>query len=379
MGRGRAQPSRLQRARRAACAAVLAGALLAPPGAYASRPAIKGRVTAPYTVIALARDGQERSERVRGKFAIVPPARTVTLHLVDGDGVYLGPVVARGRGARAVVGVRAGAKLGTLRVKDGWVKPGRRIPSRRLGRGRAARARNGVPIGAGVLGRVRSRAVGPDGPGRDRDLDGLPGRFDVDDDGDLVLDTQERRSSRPRHGGLATVGGLDACVEPLCSSAAAVDVGADEDHTALIIAIAAAALALTSLLWQIGSALARRRRRGVEVDARLGLPVYSQRAGRWAVFIEVFNRTDHPVRWMSAALEMRDGRIFYLMDHPTGGELPAVIAPHDSHHTWVDCHELERQGLALDQPVVAAAKLATGETFYSPAKRLAGRRARLLN
>jgi hypothetical protein len=161
------------------------------------------------------------------------------------------------------------------------------------------------------------------------------------------------------------------------SRAAAIDVDSDEDDTALIIAIAAAALALTSLLWQIGSALARRRRKGVEVEARLGLPVYSQRAGRWAVFIEVHNGTDHPVRWMSAAIEMRDGRIFYLMDHPTGGELPAVIAPHDSHHTWVDCHELERDGLELDQPVVASAKLATGDTFHSPAKRLAPRRSRL--
>ena len=99
--------------------------------------------------------------------------------------------------------------------------------------------------------------------------------------------------------------------------------------------------------------------------------MYSQGAGRWAVFIEVFNRTDHPVRWVSAALETKDGRIFYLMEHPPGGELPAVIQPHDSHHTWVDCHELERQGLALDEPVIAAAKLATGEIYRSPAKRLA--------
>ena len=370
MGRRRAQPSRLQRAHRAAFAAVLAGALLTAPGADARRPAIKGRVTAPYTVIALAQNGHERSERVRGKFAIVPPARTVTLHLVDGDGVYLGPVVARGRGGRAVVRVRAGAKLGTLRVKNGWVKPGRRIASRRFDRGRPARARNGVPIGAGVLGRVRAPAVGPDGPGRDQDLDGLPGRFDVDDDGDLVLDTQEASRPRAPRADLVTGGGTGA-----------VDAGFDDDDddTALIIAIAAAALGLTSLLWQIGSALARRRRRGVEVEARLGLPVYSQRAGRWAVFIEVHNRTDHPVRWIAAALEMRDRRMFYLMDHPTGGELPAVIAPHDSHHTWVDCHELESQGLALDEPVVAAAKLATGETYYSTPKRLAPRRSRLFN
>ena len=104
--------------------------------------------------------------------------------------------------------------------------------------------------------------------------------------------------------------------------------------------------------------------------------MYSQGAGRWAVFIEVFNRTDHPVRWVSSALETKDERIFYLMEHPPGGELPAVIQPHDSHHTWVDCHELERQGLgarrAGDRP---AAKLATGEIYRSPAKRLAGRRS----
>ena len=119
-----------------------------------------------------------------------------------------------------------------------------------------------------------------------------------------------------------------------------------------------------------------RRRRAIEVETRLGLPVYTQGAGRWAVFIEVFNRTDHPVRWVSTALETKDGRIFYLMEHPPGGELPAVVQPHDSHHTWVDCHELERQGLALEEPVVAAAKLATGEIYRSPAKRLATRRSR---
>jgi hypothetical protein len=79
---------------------------------------------------------------------------------------------------------------------------------------------------------------------------------------------------------------------------------------------------------------------------------------------------------VSAALEMKDGRIFYLMEYPTGGELPVVIQPQDSHHTWVDCQELERQGMALDEPVVAAAKLATGETYRSAGRRLAGRRSR---
>ena len=377
MRRDRAQSSSKPRARRAA-ACVVALALLAPAAADARRPAIEGRLPASYTVVALAADGRTRAvENVRGDFELVPPARTVTLHLLGSTGRYLGPVVVAGSGRHAVVRVRAGAKLGTLRVREGWARAGRKVPSRRQGRGRAARARAGVPIGAGVLGRVRSRASGPSGPGRDTDLDGIPGRDDVDDDGDLVLDVRDRPVGRRAANGLARAGGLDACIDPVCSGTAAVGVGGlDDGDTALVISIVAAVLALLSLAWQVARAL-RRRRRAIEVEARLGLPVYSQGAGRWAVFIEVFNRTEHPVRWVSAALEMKDGRIFYLMEHPPGGELPAVIQPHDSHHTWVDCHELERQGLALAEPVIAAAKLATGEVYRSPAKRLASRRSRI--
>ncbi len=362
-----------------ATACALAVALCVPAVAAARRPAIEGRLAASYTVLALASDGRSRSARdVRGDFKLMPPARTVTLHLLGSSGRYLGPVVVRRRSGAAFVRVRAGAKLGTLEVRDGWVSAGRKVPARRLGRGRPARARAGVPIGAGVLGRVRSRPAGPAGAGRDRDRDGIPGRFDVDDDGDLVLDTREPRGARRTTAGLAAAGGLDACVDTPCSGVAAVEVaGLDEVDTVLVLAIVAAVLALASLIWQASTALGRRRRGNIEVQARLGLPVYSQGAGRWAVFIEVFNRTDHPMRWTSAALEMRDGRIFYLMEHPPGGELPAVIQPHDSHHTWVDCHELERQGLALDESVIAAAKLATGETFRSPAKRLASRRSRI--
>ena len=364
---------------RLAGALALALVLVVPPAAQARQPAIEGRLAASYTVVALAPDGRTRIvEDVRGSFKLVPPARTVTLHLLGSNGRYLGPLVVRGQGRRAVVRVRAGAQLGTLRVEDGYARPGRKVPARRLGRGRAAKARGGVPIGTGLLGRVRTRATGPAGTGRDRDLDGIPGRYDVDDDGDLVLDTRERRAARRGASGLAATGEPGACAEPLCTETAAVKVaGLDETETAFAVAVLAAVLSLASLAWQIVAALGRRRRRAIEVEVRLGLPVYSQGAGRWAVFIEVFNRTDHPVRWVTAALEMKDGRIFYLMEHPPGGELPAVIQPHDSHHTWVDCHELERQGLALDEPVIGAAKVATGEIYRAPAKRLAGRRSRI--
>ncbi len=364
-----------RRRARLAAAWALALVLMAPAAADARRPAIEGQLPASYTVLALARDGRTRSvENARGRFELVPPARTVTLHLLGSTGRYLGPVVVGRKGSRVVVRVRAGAKLGTLRVLEDFARPRRRISRRSLGAGRPARARAGVPIGAGVLGRVQSPAAGPAGSGRDQDQDGIPGRFDVDDDGDLVLDVRERAAAPRKLSGRTTAGVVEGCAEP-CSGTGGVEVaGLDQVDTALAVGVLAALLALASLAWQAARSL--RRRRAIEVEARLGLPVYTQGAGRWAVFIEVFNQTDHPVRWVSTALEMKDGRIFYLMEHPPGGELPAVVQPHDSHHTWVDCHELERQGLALDEPVIAAAKLATGEIYRSPAKRLASRRNR---
>lgn len=52
---------------------------------------------------------------------------------------------------------------------------------------RQAQATNGVPIGAGNLGLVRSaRTQGT--AVKDTDLDGIPNPLDIDDDGDLILD-----------------------------------------------------------------------------------------------------------------------------------------------------------------------------------------------
>ena len=347
-------------------------------GAQARRPAIEGRVAGSgYEVVALSPDGRSRAATARRDFRLVPPARTVTLHLRDGDGVYAGPVVVAGRGRRAVVRVRAGADVGTIEVRGSYARTREDLARRRRGRGRPVRATGGVPIGAGRLGLVGSRARGPVGPGHDRDADGLPGLWDVDDDGDLVLDTAEGR--RPSRGsGLRAAGGLAACVEPVCSGRIALGAsGVDEVDSAVWLALAAAMLAIASLAWQLGSSMGRRRRGRIHVEARLGLPVYSQGGGRWAIFIEVTNESDQPVRWVSASLELSDSRTLYLMEHPRGGDLPAVIGPGDSHHTWVDCAEVERQGVDLHEPVTALAKMATGEVHRSPRRRLAGRRTRL--
>jgi hypothetical protein len=173
-------------------AALLAAAivLLVPPVADAKPAKIKGRFSAPgYSVIALAADGEAKVARARHrKFKLRPPARRVTLHLRAPDATYGGPVVVGLAGGRAIVGVRAGAKLGMVEVDrdSGYASVASRLPGRYVNGDITATAANGVPIGAGNYGRVAVDQAA--GRPADLDLDGIPASLDVDDDGDLVLD-----------------------------------------------------------------------------------------------------------------------------------------------------------------------------------------------
>ena len=179
--------------------AALAVLGVTPPAAAAPK-RITGKLSkSHYTVIALADDGEARSVHVRrARFSLKPPAKRVTLHLRAPNGTYAGPVVL-GRtkaGKRVIVGLRAGARLGKVKVRRGYAKPAKRLRNRLLVERRWARARKGVPIGARVFGRVRSRVSGivP----ADRDLDAIPTPLDIDDDGDLVLDAVDRSPAQPR-------------------------------------------------------------------------------------------------------------------------------------------------------------------------------------
>lgn len=176
-------------------ASVLVLAATAPAGA-AQQP-ITGKLTKRgFTVIALAANGKAASVRSpRGELRVRPPARRVTLHLRAPDGSYAGPIVV-GRnktGTRALVGVTAAARLGTIRIARGYAKPTRPLRRRWVDATRVVRARRGVPVGAGNFGLVRVRR--PAGSGPDADLDGVPNPLDIDDDGDLVLDNLERSTS----------------------------------------------------------------------------------------------------------------------------------------------------------------------------------------
>jgi hypothetical protein len=189
----------------ASCSVLVAlFAVSAPAAAAPAR--ISGKLSRPgYTVIALASNRNAVSARPRrGRFWLAPPAAQVTLHLRSARGRYSGPVVvahAR-KGRRAILGLRGGARLGRIKVGRGFARVVKRLPKRWVDARRYASARNGVPIGARVFGRVRARLPRAPVPG-DRDLDGIPDSLDIDDDGDLVLDGLDRSSAGPARGGLA--------------------------------------------------------------------------------------------------------------------------------------------------------------------------------
>jgi hypothetical protein len=173
--------------------------LLAASAPAAAPKRITGKLNKPgYTVIALAADGRATSVRARrGGFTLRPPADRVTLNLRAPSGKYAGSVVVAGSGKRAVLGVRAGAKIGTVEIRSrkGYARVSKTLPRKWLDRRRWARARKGVPTGAGNFGFVRSRPVRGAVRG-DLDLDGVPDALDVDKNGNLILDNAERSGSR---------------------------------------------------------------------------------------------------------------------------------------------------------------------------------------
>jgi len=181
----------------APCALAALAVLVASAPATAAPKRISGKLSRPgFTVIAVAESGKVTLDQAgRREFGLRPPARTVTLHLRARDGTYAGPIVVakRKKGKRAIVGVKAGANLRRVKVKParGFAKIARKLPKRQIDRKREAKAKKGVPVGAGNFGRVRSRVPRKPPPG-DLDRDGIPDPLDVDDDGDLILDAIDR-------------------------------------------------------------------------------------------------------------------------------------------------------------------------------------------
>jgi hypothetical protein len=166
-----------------------------PQAQAAGTKAITGKLSKPgYTVIALAGSGVAHTDlAAKGKFKLKPPANKVTLHLRAPDGTYSGPVVVgkKKKGKLAIVGVRKGARLRAVKInsKKGYAKPKKKLAEKWRNDKRIAKAKKGVPIGAGVFGRAAVKKL--KGPAADPDLDGIPNPLDIDDDGDLILDSSD--------------------------------------------------------------------------------------------------------------------------------------------------------------------------------------------
>jgi hypothetical protein len=178
--------------RRLTIVMAIACALCTAAPAAAKRAPITGTLAKPgYTLVAVGYDGTTTSTKAR-RFRLRVSGK-VTLHLRSPHGKYGGPVVVAMRKGRAVLGVKAGARLGKVSLKRGYAVTAKPLAQRFADRSRTTSARRGVPLGNGRnFGLVRSRAKGPSGAGGDQDRDGVPNVLDIDTDGDRVLNPLER-------------------------------------------------------------------------------------------------------------------------------------------------------------------------------------------
>ena len=155
-------------------------------------------------VVVVQRSGKARSAAITGSrdaFRVTGVALDgASVQLVGDDGAYVGPIVLGGSKTKVQETLRGagGLALGAVTLRNGYARANG-VPTGRIyttGPYTVA-ARGGVPIGVGRLGRVkvgngRSALKGYAGAAYDTDLDGVPGVFDVDDNGNLILDNVDR-------------------------------------------------------------------------------------------------------------------------------------------------------------------------------------------
>jgi len=128
-----------------------------------------------------------------------------SIQLVGKNGTYFGPVLLGGSGKKVYATIKGSGNLalGTFKRKSGYAAA--RAPVGRYFTTVAytVAAKNGKPIGAGKYGLVKvgngkSTLKGYNGQGRDADLDGIPGAFDIDDNGNLIIDNVDRTTRSGR-------------------------------------------------------------------------------------------------------------------------------------------------------------------------------------
>ncbi|MEA2378013.1 MAG: hypothetical protein QOI45_1699 [Thermoleophilaceae bacterium] len=187
---------------------VLSAALAVPAGADTT---VRGTLEGArgYTLNGTTANGQVVFQRLpaSGKFKLRFKGRTgrgATLHLIRRGGGYLGPVVLSRKGRQAFLKLSGkSVDLGRIKLRRGYAAPLVAVKKQAFA-GSAARAdARGRPLGAGRVGLVAAKASarssqnggGSDAAGADTDRDGVANAYDVDDDGDLTLDSVDSDAS----------------------------------------------------------------------------------------------------------------------------------------------------------------------------------------
>ena len=185
-----------------ALVAVVATAFAAAPASAAT---VSGTLKSGkgYTIVVVQSNGKAKKLKVtstKGTFKVTGVTLSgASINLISSTGQYWGPVVLAGSGTKVYETIKGSGNLalGTVTRKTGYavaVAPKTRYQT---GAAYSVKAAKGKPVGASKLGRVKvgngtSTLAGYNGPGKDADLDGIPGAFDIDDNGNLILDNVDR-------------------------------------------------------------------------------------------------------------------------------------------------------------------------------------------
>lgn len=185
-----------------ALVAVVATAFAAAPATAAT---VSGTLTSGkgYTIVVVQGDGKAKKQTItstKGTFNVTGVTISgASLNLISATGHYWGPVVLAGSDSKVYETIKGSGNLalGTVKLKTGYavaVAPKTRYQT---GAAYTVKAAKGKPVGASKLGRVKvgdgtSTLAGYNGSGKDADLDGIPGAFDIDDNGNLILDNVDR-------------------------------------------------------------------------------------------------------------------------------------------------------------------------------------------
>lgn len=172
-----------------------------------------------YTVLAVGYNGKITSTH-KQSFTLRVSEKKVTLQLVTPKGKYAGPIVVGYKKGKAIVGVRAGAKLGLIKVLPGkgYARVKKTVRAKWLDATRVALVKKQVPIGNGRnFGFVKSsRHNGASGNGGDTDFDGVPNILDSAASGSRVLNSLAASSAAPAARALVAplAGAFAAAEEP---------------------------------------------------------------------------------------------------------------------------------------------------------------------